>query len=267
MPSTERAILDTHIHLWPSTAVSPTDHGWMSAGHTLARRHGISDYSNATTWSSPVVQPKAFIYLETDRYLPSPEPDIGESVPEALKTWAKAPLNELKFLRRIVEETPQSGDGFVLGGDGDGDGDGDDDDGPRMAGCVIWAPFHLSTALFNAYLEIAEQVAGPQLWAKVVGFRYLLQGKGSSAVQQLVRSEQWLANLLVLRHGRKGRGWSFDIGVDAHRDGVEVVGYVADMVERLRALENEKPTGRGVRFVLGGFLSLSLSLSITTTLN
>ncbi|KAH7112474.1 hypothetical protein B0J11DRAFT_597822 [Dendryphion nanum] len=165
-------ILDTHIHLWPGTSVSPTHHAWMTPGHFLSKRHGISDYlSVARATSAPDAQPAGFIYVETDRYLPSTSPnpsifadDSESSKIEKLKEWAKEPLEELRFLRRIVEGNPDDEDGFLP------------QDSNKMVGCVIWAPFHLSTSLFNLYLRIAGEIAGTQLWNKVVGFRYLVQG-------------------------------------------------------------------------------------------
>ncbi|KAF7569035.1 hypothetical protein PtrM4_114500 [Pyrenophora tritici-repentis] len=162
-------ILDTHIHLWPSTATSSSNHSWMTRGNILAKRHGISDYLAIT--SPP---PQGFIYVETDRRLPSAEPNIPDSassseIRKELESWAKEPLDELRFLRRIAEGTPEEGDGFMQ------------EHGNRMFGCVIYAPFHLSPKVFNEYLAIAKDVAGEKLWSKVAGFRYLLQGKGDGA--------------------------------------------------------------------------------------
>ena len=82
----------------------------MTPGHPLSKRHGISDYLAIT---SP--QPAGFIYVETDRYLPSAEPNISDSdsdedVKGKLKEWAKEPLEEVRFLRRIVEGMPEGGD-------------------------------------------------------------------------------------------------------------------------------------------------------------
>ncbi|KAL7780431.1 hypothetical protein CFE70_010454 [Pyrenophora teres f. teres 0-1] len=100
-------ILDTHIHLWPSTATSSSNHSWMTRGNILAKRHGISDYLAIT--SPP---PQGFIYVETDRRLPSTEPNIPDSassseIRKELELWAKEPLDELRFLRRIAEGTPK----------------------------------------------------------------------------------------------------------------------------------------------------------------
>jgi L-rhamnono-1,4-lactonase len=232
-------ILDAHIHLWPATALQPTNHGWMASGHQLAKQHGISEYK-AVTESVPV----GFVYVETDRYLPSAHPDLtGEESDDQkrreLQEWAKEPLEELKFLRRIVEDEQHEGDSFEKG------------DGALMKGCVVWAPFHVSTSLFQAYMSLAEDTAGPRLWSRVVGFRYLLQGKTGEEVRDLTGNVDWLENIMSLGRGRDGKGWAFDVGVDTHRDGDEPLERVADMIEAVRLKETRNgEKGKGVRFVL-----------------
>ncbi|KAF2476106.1 uncharacterized protein BDR25DRAFT_90596 [Lindgomyces ingoldianus] len=247
-------LLDTHIHLWPSTSTSPIHHGWMTVGHPLAKRHGISDY-NTVTHSTSLIHPSGFIYVETDRYLPSPTPGIISDVSgtanseQKVRQWAHEPLQELKFLRRMVEGNPEEGDGFDSG------------DGEKMVGCVIWAPFHLPVPLFDLYLQIAEDISGPQLWKRVVGFRYLLQGiELEGEMRKLVESRDWLRNVLRLRSGREGKGWAFDIGVDSHHRGIWQMEVAADMVERVREMEGDGKDGR-VRFVLNHLCKPDLSAS------
>lgn len=190
----------------------------MTPGHFLAKRHGITDYLSITQ-----PQPSGFVYVETDRYLPSAVPD------GPLAQWAREPLEELAFLRRIVEGQTHEGDG-VEGGTGE-----------MLKGCVIWAPFHLSEREFGEYLTIAEKVAGPAVWEKVVGFRYLLQGKKEGEVEKTVKSEEWVRNVVGL-----GARWAFDVGVDVHRDGEGGLEAVGEMVREVRKLEG----GEAVRFVL-----------------
>jgi L-rhamnono-1,4-lactonase len=47
----------------------------MTPGHFLAQRHGIAEYKTAT--SDAQAPPYGFIYVETDRALPSRFPDIS----------------------------------------------------------------------------------------------------------------------------------------------------------------------------------------------
>ncbi|CBX97734.1 hypothetical protein LEMA_P091430.1 [Plenodomus lingam JN3] len=234
-------ILDSHIHLWPGTATTSKHHGWMSEGHFFAKQHGIQDYLAVAT-----PKPWGFIYVETDRYLPSPTPPLHGTENEAeqeerLENWAQQPLEELRFLRRIVEDKAQEGDGFQEG------------DVELMKGCVIWAPFPLAPALFKTFLRIAEGVAGPELWRRVVGFRYLLQGKAEGEVKRIVQSEAWIENMTSLASGREGKGWAFDVGVDTHRDGLEPLEAVGEMIQEVRRREKASGSGKAVRFVLSRF--------------
>ena len=238
-------ILDAHIHLWPATALEPTNHKWMTPGHQLAKQHGISEYKTAT---QPV--PAGFVYVETDRYLPSAYPNYtggknDEKTRHEPKEWAKEPLEELKFLRRIVEGKGQEGDGFEKG------------DEALMKGCVIWAPFHLPSDLFEHYMALAREAAGEYLWNLVVGFRYLLQGKTGEEVRQLTTSDDWLNNVASLGRSRDGKGWSFDVGVDTNRDGEEPLERVAEMIEAVRMKESRTDSNdQGVRFVLSRFFEV-----------
>lgn len=244
-------ILDSHIHLWPSTATTSKDHGWMTdPSHLLVKCHGISDYKAVTASSQARSALAGFIYVETDRFLPSKTPDISPSASEEeaegkLRKWAKAPLQELEFLRRVVEESPQEGDGFEKG------------EGDRMKGAVVWAPFNVSISAFKLYLKIAEETAGPKLWEKIVGFRYLLQGKAEGEVKKLVSNEDWIENIVNLSSGRGGKGWAFDVGVDIHRDGTDPLAAVGEMILKVREREAQNGSrGQPVRFVLSKSISI-----------
>lgn len=219
--------LDSHIHLWPSNATSPQNHAWMTPGHFLAKRHGPSDYLSV---ANP--KPNGFVYVETDRYLPTPSPG-PTSTEEELKQWAKEPLEEIRFLRRIAEERAEEGDGISA----------EKPEGDLMKGCVIWAPFHLIPPVFQKYIHMAEEAAGPQLWKKVVGFRYLLQGKPAGEVVELLSSEDFVRNIVGLE-----RRFSFDVGVDVHRDGDGSLEVLRGMVREIRRSE-----GEGRKFVLSKF--------------
>jgi L-rhamnono-1,4-lactonase len=216
----------------------------MTPDHFLAKRHGIQDY---LTVASP--KPDGFIYVETDRYLPSTTPSTSGSAStleakSALETYAKEPLSEVRFLRRIVEGKTTEGDGC----------DATLQQGTLMKGCVIWAPFHLSPPLFQTYLALAEEVAGPTLWPKVVGFRYLLQGKPPGEVASLLQSAAWMENICALGKGRGGKGWTFDVGVDTNRDGVEMLEEAGSMIQRVREKEKqERGNAKPVRFVISTF--------------
>jgi L-rhamnono-1,4-lactonase len=250
VPKMPPKILDTHIHLWPSSALTPKNHGWMTdPAHILTKRHGISDYLRV----APDVD--GFVYVETDRYLPSALPDININSDkvdeEALRAWCKEPLEEIKFLRRVVEgEADEEIDGVGTGQE------------ERMKGVVLFAPFHLPPPYFNTYLRIARETASPTLWRKVVGFRYLLQGKGEGEVERLVSSEDWISNLLSLsksaEHGGKAGGWVFEVGADVHRDGTAGLEAIVKMVREVRKQESHQAP---VRFVLSTLFPLLFFLA------
>jgi predicted TIM-barrel fold metal-dependent hydrolase len=198
----------------------------MQPDHFLAKRHEISEYLAVAT---PV--PTGFVYVETDRYLPSPTPHIHENNSEdenkeKLESWAKEPIEEIRFLKRVLQG----------------------ENGDLMKGVVLWAPFNIPPTQFQTYLGIAKDVAGSDLWNRVVGFRFLLQGKKEGEVSTLVTSENWLANIVSLAQGRNGKGWAFDVGVDVHRDGEQGLEDVVDMIRAVR--EREADSGANVRFIL-----------------
>jgi hypothetical protein len=198
----------------------------MQPDHFLAKRHEISEYLAVATPA-----PTGFVYVETDRYLPSPTPNIHENNSEEenkekLETWAKEPLEEILFLKRVLQG----------------------ENGDLMKGVVLWAPFNIPPTQFQTYLSIAKDVAGSELWNRVVGFRFLLQGKKEGEVSTLVTSENWLANIVSLAQGRNGKGWTFDVGVDVHRDGEQGLEAVVDMIRAVR--EKEEGSGANVRFIL-----------------
>jgi hypothetical protein len=198
----------------------------MQPDHFLAKRHEISEYLAVATPA-----PTGFVYVETDRYLPSPTPNIHENNSEEedkekLETWAKEPLEEIRFLKRVLQG----------------------ENGDLIKGVVLWAPFNIPPTQFQTYLGIAKDVAGSDLWNRVVGFRFLLQGKKEGEVSTLVTSENWLANIVSLAQGRNGKGWTFDVGVDVHRDGEQGLEAVVDMIRAVR--EKEEGSGANVRFIL-----------------
>ncbi|KAL1612834.1 L-rhamnono-gamma-lactonase [Paraconiothyrium brasiliense] len=224
-------ILDSHIHLWPSTATSSTDHGWMTPDLFLAKLHGIQEYDAAT--ASAPVQPFGFVYVETDRYLPSTFLSINsdsslEEQSERMRDWARAPLQELEFLRRLVEGKVQEGDGASK------------EDGERLKGLVIWAPFNLPSELFEIYLGLARQKLGEDAWKHVVGFRYLLQGRRAEQVRSIIGDTDFISNVRVACEKGPKR-LAFDVGVDAHRDGIETLEAVSKLIEGVE---------EGVNFVL-----------------
>ncbi|KAK5155272.1 L-rhamnono-gamma-lactonase [Recurvomyces mirabilis] len=122
------------------------------------------------------------------------ETDVRYDAPNGdVASWAKGPLDEISFLRATVEGKYDVRD---------------------------------------KYLALAEERAGPQVWERVKGFRFLLQFISDQAVfGRLVLGQDFQDNLKLL--GK--RGFSFDVGVDQHRAGTWQLTLMAKAVEMAHA--------------------------------
>ena len=187
-------ILDSHTHFWPLETANEEGHAWMKQGMPLAKPHLLSDYYKASrqsldTASDTVVE--GVVYIETDVRYDTPSGNVAK--------WAKGPLDEIEFLRSVVE------------------GKYDKRDSSTLLGLVPWAPMDQSPPVLEEYLRLAEEGAGPETWKRVKGFRYLLQFiQDETKFRDLVLGNDFIRNLKAL--GK--RGFSFDIGVDQRSGGV-----------------------------------------------
>ena len=206
---TSQPIIDSHIHLWPAETANEEGHVWMTPGMPLAKPHLLQDYhlasSNTPSDSHFPTQVTGVVYIETDvRYdAPSSSDDVA--------TWARGPLDEILFCRRIVE------------------GQHGAQDSRTLLGIVPWAPVDQPTSTLEEYLTLAKDMAGPQAWPRVKGFRFLLQAiPERERFERLVFSDAFVDNLKLL--GR--RGFSFDVGVDQHSAGIWQLEAMAAAMER-----------------------------------
>ncbi|KAK3685626.1 hypothetical protein B0T22DRAFT_529531 [Podospora appendiculata] len=187
-------IIDSHIHLYPEAELSSL--AWYTAASPLAGQRSVDEFRAAT--GSPA-NLQGFIFIEADR-------KNGEA-----KDWA-APLQEVSFARRIVAGQPRDGEGHAPA------------DAKLCLAIVPWAPVVLGPAELDRYLTAAEAEAGPAAWAKVKGFRYLLQDKPLGTGL----ADAFIAGLKLL--GR--RRFVFDVGVDQHRRGRAQLEEMVDMIDR-----------------------------------
>ena len=189
-----RKIIDSHIHLWPEEMANEKGHSWMTSGMPLAKPHLLSHYRRASQQDSHTqtgTEVDGVVYVETDVRYDEPQGDVA--------TWAKGPLDEIKFLRTAVE------------------GHYDRRDSEVLLGLVPWAPMDQPTPVLEEYLRLAEDAAGQDAWRRVKGFRFLLQFIHDQAkFRELVLGDTFIANLKLLGV----RGFSFDIGVDQRSGGV-----------------------------------------------
>jgi L-rhamnono-1,4-lactonase len=165
----------------------------MTPGMLLATQHILPDYYQASQQSSNEtddVKVDGVVYVETDRRYDAPSGDLTH--------WARNPLDEIKFVRSIVE------------------GEYGERDSRMLQGIVLWAPMNQSHTVLRNWLHLAEQTAGVETWKRVKGFRFLLQAiHDHDKFKELVLGEDFLANLKTLGE----HGLSFDVGVDQHSGG------------------------------------------------
>ncbi|KAK1059681.1 L-rhamnono-gamma-lactonase [Friedmanniomyces endolithicus] len=211
------SLIDSHIHLWPEETTNEECHAWMTAPDMpLAKPHLLQDYYAVTDEacsSDAELNVRGVIYVETDVRYVEPNGDVA--------SWAKGPLDEIGFLRSLVEGRYGARDAEML------------------LGAVPWAPLHQPPRVLEEYLNLAQERTGPDTWRRVKGFRFLLQFYlDPTEFKELVLSADFKANLKLL--GK--RGYSFDIGVDQHRAGVWQLEIMSEAMHKAHegAMEGEK---------------------------
>lgn len=203
-------IIDSHVHIIPSSAANSTSHAWLHPSHPLARQWSVADYLATSSPSNPHHPPsrgsydlRGFIYVETDRA-------VGPTHLRPSQRW-QHPLSELRHLRSVVE--------------------GDAEESASLLGIVPWAPVDQGARALEEYLSLAEEVAGPRTWRRVKGFRYLVQGmKQRAEFEAVVLGDAFVEGLRLL--GR--RGYVFDVGVDQRQGGVWQLEIFLECVRRAR---------------------------------
>lgn len=221
-------IIDAHVHLFPASELSslrvgPPDGPFDSQRSVDEYRAAVGP--PAASASSSLL---GFVFVETDRVndLDAVRADADDAS-LAAAAWAE-PLNEIRWLRRIATGQPRPGEGHAP------------EDRRLCLGIVPWAPVACGADILARYLAEAERVAGEATWAKVKGFRFLLQDKPAGTMV----SDDFVAALKLL--GR--RRFVFDVGVDHHRRGKKQLDETLEMVGRAH---EGVPDHEKVTFVLG----------------
>ncbi|KAK4190652.1 hypothetical protein QBC35DRAFT_449103 [Podospora australis] len=216
-------IIDSHIHLWPKPEVP--HHNWYTPDNPLATQNSLEEFRAATSFLSSSGELKGFIVIEADRTTPTPE------------DWTH-PLEEVSWWSRIANGQPRNGEGHSAS------------DSSLLLGAIPWAPLVLGPEQVEKYLTQAEDAAGPELWKRVKGFRYLLQDKpnGTGLTQEFIDSLKLL--------GKKG--YIFDAGVDQHRRGRIQLEELVEIIDRAHeGVENEEEK---VVFILNHLCKPDLSI-------
>ncbi|PNS17338.1 hypothetical protein CAC42_7021 [Sphaceloma murrayae] len=213
-------IIDSHIHLWPVSAANPDGHAWMVAVPQLAKQHILSDYRKAARQDLPAgYSVEGVVYVETDRQYTS-------DTSRPIEQWAKGPLDEIRFLRSIVE------------------GDARETHADLLKGIIPWAPLDQGPEVFEQWIDLAKRTAGEQTWSRIKGFRFLLQAITERAkFEQLVLSQAFTDTLKAF--SKEDRNFVFDVGIDAHSGGLwQLEAWV-------KVLEQVNGRGQGVvKFVM-----------------
>ena len=215
-------LIDSHIHLWPNAEATPDQHGWMKDASSLAKQCSIDEYLHAAgeNLQKPVQsrQLKGFVYVETDRRL------VGEEAGKNLEAWTTKTLDELRWLRRIVEGKPRAGEGHA------------DKDSQLLLGIVAWAPINKGPECFEEYLNLAKEVAGPETFTRIKAFRFLLQSmKDELTFREIALAEGTIQTLKGFK--KNGNDFAFDVGVDQRSGGVWQLERAVELIERVHAGE------------------------------
>ncbi|OAA77178.1 amidohydrolase family protein [Akanthomyces lecanii RCEF 1005] len=203
-------IIDAHIHLYPASELDTLS--WAHPEHPLYGQQSLAQYKEATNTAPSLL---GFIFVETDR-----KHDLAAGAADG-SGW-DAPLQEVRWLRRIALGEPKDGEGHAA------------DDKKLCLGIVPWAPLPSGPKVLDKYLDRVKEEAG-EAWPKVKGFRYLLQDKPSGAMLE----QDFIDGLKLL--GR--RGFVFEVGVDQHRRGRKQLDELIELVDRVHdgVPEDEKP--------------------------
>ena len=190
-------IIDTHIHIYPASEVDTL--AWCSPGHKLRGQFSIEQYKSATKDDSSL---RGFVFVETDR-VHHLESEAG---------WEQ-PLSEVEWIMRVAAGKPRAGEGHLPG------------DWSKCLAIVPWAPIPLGGEGLARYVEQVNLRAG-EIGDRIVGFRYLLQGrpKGTMLQAGFIDGLRWLGE----------RRYSFDLGVDCRSGGLWQLDEAIEMIRKVQ---------------------------------
>ncbi|KAF2231670.1 hypothetical protein EV356DRAFT_489937 [Viridothelium virens] len=215
-------LIDSHIHLWPAAEANPDQHAWMKYVSPLAKQCSVGEYLHSTDENiqKPIQdrQLKGFVYVETDRRL------VEEETEKGLEAWTSKTLDELRWLRRIVEGTPRAGEGH------------DENSSQLLLGIVAWAPINKGPEQFDQYVKLAREVAGPETFFRIKAFRFLLQFiKDEKTFREVALSEDTIQTLKSFK--KNGNDFAFDVGVDQRSGGVWQLEHAVEVIEKVHVGE------------------------------
>jgi len=191
-------IIDSHVHLYRAQDVE-TFKWWKPDLPLTSGAQFLPQYKRAVR-SAPSLL--GFIFVEADRKFDLEAAENGG--------WDE-PLHEVALMRRVALGQPEEGD----------EGLGPED-GKLCLALVPWAPVPSGPAVMEKWIERVKEEAG-EAWAKVKGFRYLVQDKPHGTMLE----PEFIESLKLL--GRKG--FVFEVGVDARRRGKKQMDELVAMID------------------------------------
>ncbi|CAK7267503.1 L-rhamnono-gamma-lactonase [Sporothrix epigloea] len=226
-------IVDAHVHLWDADAIDGLS--WLKPGDHLYRQSTVRDYVNAVN-NQPDSEGGEEENSDKDgqEKLPPPGPRVGYIFIECDRKngngedWTGA-LDEVAYLRRVVEAEAEAATSASS-------------TQARCLAIVPWAPIPSGPEVLARYLEQVEETAGPIVWPRIRGFRYLVghQPHGTMLTDEFVESLRLL--------GR--RGFSFDLGIDQHRRGRTQMAETVALVEKLHGPASGTPENEKVVLII-----------------
>lgn len=217
-------IIDSHIHLWPSSEIDTL--AWQTPDGPLYSQHSVAEYkqavqvpetgTNTTTSSIPNQKLKGFIFIEADR----------KSHLQDESGWTHA-FQEIAFLNRIWTGQPKPGEGHLA------------DDRGLCLGIVPWAPIPSGPLVLQKYWNTARSLSNGKGTPLIRGFRYLVQDKpkGTMLQHEFIDSLVWMGK----------QGLVFDLGIDQRSGGIWQLDEAIAMIEQV---EKKAEQGKEPKIVL-----------------
>ncbi|KAL1899872.1 L-rhamnono-gamma-lactonase [Sporothrix stenoceras] len=233
-------IVDSHIHLYDTDALDGLS--WLKKGDQLYRPTTVNDYVNAVNNKLDKEEKAGEEKKDGEE---AEEEKEGDDIPSGPRVgyifiecdrkngtngddWT-GPLEEVAYLRRVVEAEAEAATSATS-------------TQARCLAIVPWAPVHSGPEALEKYLEKVEETAGPIVFPRIRGFRYLVQDKPNGTML----TDNFVESLKLL--GR--RGYSFDLGVDQHRRGRTQMAEAVALVEKVHGPDGGVPEDEKVVLVI-----------------
>ena len=127
---------------------------------------------------------------------------------------------EVAWIRRVATGNPKDGEGH------------EKEDAKLCLAIVPWAPVPMGVEDMKKWVAEVKKVAGPEVFEKIRGFRYLVQDKpkGTMLTKGFIEALRWMGK----------EGYAFDLGVDQKSGGRWQLEEAVEMMEKAHEGLEEK---------------------------